>query len=37
VSERLGRGADWWRRMGTRDDVNDEIAEICRASICSTS
>src|ERR1700691_4446778 len=27
VSERLGRGSDWWRRMGTRDDVNDEIAE----------
>jgi ABC-type branched-subunit amino acid transport system ATPase component len=22
-----GRGADWWRVMGTRDDVNDEIAE----------
>ncbi|MDE2331572.1 MAG: ABC transporter ATP-binding protein [Bradyrhizobium sp.] len=27
VSERSGRGGDWWRRMGTRDDVNDEIAE----------
>lgn len=27
VSERLGRGGDWWRRMGTRDDVNREIAE----------
>jgi ABC-type branched-subunit amino acid transport system ATPase component len=27
VSERLGRGADWWRRMGTRDDINAEIAE----------
>jgi branched-chain amino acid transport system ATP-binding protein len=27
VSERLGRGGDWWRRMGTRDDVNGEIAE----------
>jgi ABC-type branched-subunit amino acid transport system ATPase component len=27
VSERLGRGADWWRVMGTRDDVNAEIAE----------
>src|SRR5207245_885611 len=24
---RLGRGGDWWRRMGTRDDVNEEIAE----------
>jgi ABC-type branched-subunit amino acid transport system ATPase component len=28
VSERLGRGGDWFRRMGTRDDVNQEIAEI---------
>src|SRR5947208_12733636 len=27
VSERLGRGADWWRPMGTRGDVNEEIAE----------
>ena len=27
VSERLGRGGDWWRRMGTRDDVNAEIAD----------
>src|SRR3954451_10124660 len=27
VSERLGRGGDWWRAMGTRDDVNAEIAE----------
>src|SRR3978361_1033281 len=27
VSERLGRGADWWRAMGTRNDVNAEIAE----------
>jgi branched-chain amino acid transport system ATP-binding protein len=27
VSERLGRGGDWWRRMGTRDDVNTEIAD----------
>lgn len=27
VSERLGRGGDWWRRMGTRADVNQEIAE----------
>jgi ABC-type branched-subunit amino acid transport system ATPase component len=27
VSERLGRGGDWWRGMGTRDDVNAEIAE----------
>src|SRR6478752_5943315 len=25
--ERMGRGGDWWRRMGTRDDVNAEIAE----------
>ncbi|MCC8974578.1 MULTISPECIES: ABC transporter ATP-binding protein [Bradyrhizobium] len=28
VSERMGRGSDWWRRMGTRSDVNAEIAEI---------
>src|SRR3954454_4099777 len=28
VSERLGRGGDWWRRMGTRDDVNAEISEL---------
>jgi ABC-type branched-subunit amino acid transport system ATPase component len=27
VSERLGRGGDWWRQMGTREDVNAEIAE----------
>ena len=27
VSERLGRGGDWWRVMGTRSDVNAEIAE----------
>ena len=27
VSERSGHGGDWWRRMGTRDDVNAEIAE----------
>jgi branched-chain amino acid transport system ATP-binding protein len=27
VSERLGRGGDWWRVMGTRDDVNGDIAE----------
>jgi ABC-type branched-subunit amino acid transport system ATPase component len=27
VSERLGRGGNWWRRMGTRADVNAEIAE----------
>ncbi len=27
VSERLGRGGDWWRVMGSRDDVNGEIAE----------
>src|SRR5689334_16096097 len=28
VSERMGRGGDWWRRMGTRADVNAEIADI---------
>jgi ABC-type branched-subunit amino acid transport system ATPase component len=27
VSERMGRGGDWWRRMGTRGDVNAEIAD----------
>ena len=27
VSERMGHGGDWWRRMGTRADVNTEIAE----------
>src|SRR6202043_3697676 len=27
VSERLGRGGDWWGVMGTRDDVNAEIGE----------
>ena len=27
ASERLGRGGDWWRRMGTRDDVNTEIED----------
>src|SRR3978361_2070452 len=26
VSERLGRGGDWWRRMGSRDDVKAELA-----------
>jgi len=28
VSERLGRGGDWWRRMGSRSDVNAEIADV---------
>ena len=27
VSARLGGGGNWWRRMGTRDDINAEIAE----------
>ena len=27
VSERLGGGGNWWRRMGTRDDINAKIAE----------
>jgi ABC-type branched-subunit amino acid transport system ATPase component len=27
VSERLGHGSDWWRRIGTRTDVNDEIEQ----------
>ncbi|MGB3864682.1 MAG: ABC transporter ATP-binding protein [Xanthobacteraceae bacterium] len=26
VSERLGHGGDWWRRLGSRADVNIEIA-----------
>ncbi|MFZ5739824.1 ABC transporter ATP-binding protein [Rhodopseudomonas palustris] len=27
VSERSGHGGDWWRRMGTRADINAEIAD----------
>ncbi|WBU29198.1 ABC transporter ATP-binding protein [Rhodopseudomonas palustris] len=27
VSERSGHGGDWWRRMGTRTDINGEIAD----------
>src|ERR1700710_3159297 len=27
VSERLGRGGDWWRRVGARDDLNAEIPD----------
>jgi ABC-type branched-subunit amino acid transport system ATPase component len=27
VSERLGHGSDWWRRIGTRADVNEEIEQ----------
>ena len=27
VSERRGHGGDWWRRMGTRSEINEEIAE----------
>jgi len=27
VSERMGHGGDWWRRMGTRGDINKEIAK----------
>jgi branched-chain amino acid transport system ATP-binding protein len=27
VSERLGHGGDWWRRLGSRANVNDEIAD----------
>jgi branched-chain amino acid transport system ATP-binding protein len=26
VSERLGGGSNWWRRMGTRPQINDDIA-----------
>src|ERR1700679_1233960 len=28
VSERLGSGADWWRVVGTKASVTDEIVEI---------
>ena len=28
VAERLGGGADWWRRVGSRAMVTDEIADI---------
>jgi len=28
VSERLGGGADWWRLVGTKAAITDEIAEI---------
>jgi len=28
VSERLGAGADWWRLVGTKSAVTDEIVEI---------
>ena len=28
VSERLGSGADWWRIVGTKSSVTDEIVEI---------
>jgi ABC-type branched-subunit amino acid transport system ATPase component len=27
VSERLGHGGDWWRRIGSRTDVNAEIEQ----------
>src|SRR6266568_5793301 len=27
VSERLGHGGDWWRRIGTQADVNAEIEQ----------
>ena len=28
ISERLGSGADWWRLVGTKSAITDEIAEI---------
>jgi branched-chain amino acid transport system ATP-binding protein len=28
VSERMRHGGDWWRRLGSRADVNGEIADI---------
>jgi branched-chain amino acid transport system ATP-binding protein len=27
VSERFGGGGDWWRRLGTRPEINGDIAE----------
>lgn len=27
VSERMGHGGDWWRRLGTHPEVNGEIAQ----------
>jgi ABC-type branched-subunit amino acid transport system ATPase component len=30
VSERLGKGSDWWRAAGTKTNVVDEIAEVAR-------
>lgn len=30
VSERKGHGGDWWRAMGSRRDVNEEIAGILK-------
>jgi ABC-type branched-subunit amino acid transport system ATPase component len=28
VAERVGAGADWWRQVGSRSAINDEIADI---------
>jgi ABC-type branched-subunit amino acid transport system ATPase component len=28
VSERMGHGGDWWRPIGTKRGINDEIAEV---------
>src|SRR5213080_976902 len=28
ISERLGSGADWWRLVGTKSSITDEIVEI---------
>jgi len=28
VSERFGHGGDWWRRMGSRNDIDEEIADL---------
>ena len=28
VSERSGRGGDWWRRVGTRGEILDELVEV---------
>ena len=27
ISERMGHGGDWWRRLGTRADITGEISE----------
>ncbi len=36
VSERLGRGSDWWRRMGSATTSTPRSPRTSRAFICST-